>query len=178
MKWGFTSISAIAAREVFLLASAVDRIVLGRKYDFDSWLLDAFVEVCKRSDALSLLEACRMRVEDIVRISQAREEIHAPSVRLHITQIQAIVTQIFGLHDDRSTSEDTADSAQIQATGNFNLPTLANGNNFIIDGEQVACLDTEAVFMTRSSPDELVLRLSIPIRRIQVHTGWVVRFSL
>ena len=152
MKWGFASISAIAAREVFLLASAVDRIVLGRKYDFDTWLLDAFAEVCERPGALSLLEACRMRVEDIVRISQAREEIHALRVPLDTAQIRDIVTRLFGLHEDRSTLGDTISSAHmlshaIQATGSSNLSTLTNGDKFVIGGEQIVYLGTTTIFI-------------------------------
>lgn len=139
MKWGFASIRAIAACEVFLLAPAVDRIVLGRKYGFDSWLLDALVEVCQRTDSLSLLEACRMSVEDYVRISQAREAVRLPGVQMDTAHIRAVVARIFGLRDGGIALEEASISTRTSPTvvdGSNQAQPFANGDKLIVGGER------------------------------------------
>lgn len=189
-QWMFSSIRAIAAREVFLLASATERVALGRKYGFESWLMDAFVEVCERPDALSLQEARRMSVEDYVGVSQAREAIHIPRVSLDLAQKRAIVSRIFDLHDHRLDPEgDTASArkvsdvsgpSQVRPSGSSDLSSLSHGDNFVVGSTHVICSRFWKHFTyphdAVSSPDELVIHLSMPIRRIRVHTGWAVRF--
>ena len=138
MKWGFASIRAIAACEVFLLATAVDRIVLGRKYGFDSWLLDALVEVCERTDSLSLLEACRMSVEDYVRISQAREAIRLPGAHMDAAHVRAVVARMFGLSDGGIAPEETSISTRtlpVVVDESNQAQPFANGDKFIVGGE-------------------------------------------
>lgn len=96
-KWGFTALRDLTIREVFPLASAVDRIVLGRKYDLDNWLLDAFVSVCERPDSLSLAEASRLSLEDVVRIGEAREAIRRPTIVVDAETVQATILHLFGV---------------------------------------------------------------------------------
>lgn len=123
----------------------MDRIVLGRDYGFDSWLLDAFTEVCERFDSLSLQEASRMSVDDIVRIGQAREAIRLPIFPLNIAQIRVIVSRIFVLRDGGSGSEGSKTSefahwsrqAQPnQEIGGSATSTFVNGDKSLIGGMQ------------------------------------------
>lgn len=137
MKWGFSSICGIAAHKVFLLASAIDRIVLGRKYGLDAWLFDSFVEVCERTDFLSLSEASRMSVADYVRIGQAREMIRLSGAPMDVANVRAIVTRIFGLQDGNSPAGTASnDPSEVQpSTPAMDFRPLANVNKLAIGGE-------------------------------------------
>jgi hypothetical protein len=95
-KWGFESIQSLALKELLPLASPVDKIVLGRKYGFDDWLIPAFVAVCARAEPLSLAEAKRMDGEDVARIYQAREKVRGSSIAIATEVAEAAVGCIFG----------------------------------------------------------------------------------
>ncbi|EPQ53964.1 hypothetical protein GLOTRDRAFT_15187, partial [Gloeophyllum trabeum ATCC 11539] len=72
-QWGFDSIRLLAIREVFPLASPLDRIVLAHKFDIKEWLLDAYREVCERQAPLSDEEAERIGAKDTARVARVRE---------------------------------------------------------------------------------------------------------
>lgn len=72
-QWGFESIRLLAIREVFSLASPIDKIVLGRQYDIRVWLPDAYEAVCLREDPLSDEEAERIGAKDTARVARLRE---------------------------------------------------------------------------------------------------------
>jgi hypothetical protein len=103
-KWGFESILSLALREILPLASAVDKIVLGRKYGFDDWLTPAFVAVCARAEPLSLEEAKRMDGEDVARIYQAREQARGSSTAVAMEVAQKAVACVFGNEEEVSTT--------------------------------------------------------------------------
>ncbi|KZT27205.1 hypothetical protein NEOLEDRAFT_1034811, partial [Neolentinus lepideus HHB14362 ss-1] len=75
-QWGFDTIRLLAIRELFPLATAVDKIVLAHKYDVKEWLLDAYKEVCLRKDSLSVEEAKRIGAEDTARVAIVREKLY------------------------------------------------------------------------------------------------------
>lgn len=90
-----------------------------------------------------------MNVEDYVRVSQAREQIHLSKDPKDIAMVRAIVTQTFGLHNGSSTSEDTkissvpsdfvhgsTEAKPTQALDGSDFSTLTDGENFIVGGEQ------------------------------------------
>ncbi|KZT27200.1 hypothetical protein NEOLEDRAFT_1131229 [Neolentinus lepideus HHB14362 ss-1] len=72
-QWGFNSIRTLATRELFPLASPIDKIVLAHKYDIKEWLLEAYKDVCLRKEPLSVEEAERIGVKDTARIASIRE---------------------------------------------------------------------------------------------------------
>lgn len=91
-KWGFATLRDLAVKEVFPLADDIDRIVLGRKYGKDEWLLDAFAAVCSRPAPLSLLEARRLSLEDVVRIGQISAAIRpTPNITSGRESIRATI---------------------------------------------------------------------------------------
>jgi hypothetical protein len=55
-KWGFTALYQAAREAIPPLASSVDMIVLGKKYNLDDWLAPAFVDLIARDDSLTLQE--------------------------------------------------------------------------------------------------------------------------
>jgi hypothetical protein len=98
--WGFESIRALAIRELRPLASAVDRIVLGRRYGIDDWLPDALTALCQRAAPLSAEEAEHMSKEDILRIFQAREQARSSSTPVDEKLAKEAVSQRFALRND------------------------------------------------------------------------------
>jgi hypothetical protein len=73
--WKFESTKAFSIERLANLASPIDKIVLGRKHNVVEWLSGAYREVCERDGALTLEEAHRLGMEDVVRISSLRQDI-------------------------------------------------------------------------------------------------------
>lgn len=96
-KWKFAALRDLAAKNVLPLASSVDQIVLGRKYGFGNWLLDAFTSVCQRKEPLAYEEASRMNLADAVRISQLREKIGLDPALKAPAKLRDLVAKTFGL---------------------------------------------------------------------------------
>lgn len=88
----FSAARLLAVQEIFQYLSAIDKIVLGLRYDVPQWLLGAYVEVCQRDALLSLEEGERLGVRNIIAINQAR---HAIRERIMCSQeIEHIVWRI------------------------------------------------------------------------------------
>ncbi|KDQ59110.1 hypothetical protein JAAARDRAFT_33840 [Jaapia argillacea MUCL 33604] len=96
-KWGYESIRSLAIREIFPLSSPIDKIVLGRKYDIPDWLRDAYVAVCERREPISLEEAMRLGLEEVVKISKARHELRDRRAEfvLSRSEVKEMVDRIF-----------------------------------------------------------------------------------
>jgi hypothetical protein len=74
-KWKFESIRAFAIKQLESIASPIDKIVIGRKHNILDWLVGAYGAVCERTDALTLVEATLLGMEDVVKISSLRQDI-------------------------------------------------------------------------------------------------------
>ncbi|KZP28658.1 hypothetical protein FIBSPDRAFT_817073 [Athelia psychrophila] len=72
-KWGFESIQLLAIDKLTATAIPVDKIVLGRRYGISDWLPGAYEAVCTRADPLTVEEGMKLGVEDVIRISAARQ---------------------------------------------------------------------------------------------------------
>jgi hypothetical protein len=103
-KWSFKSMRSLALQELLPLASPVDKIVLGRKYGFDDWLIPAFVAVCARAEPLSLSEAKLLDVEDVALIFQARERGRGSSMPLATAEAQDAVACVFSSREKIATA--------------------------------------------------------------------------
>jgi len=101
-KWKFESIKALAIEKLAVIASPIDRIVLGRRYEITEWLVDAYTAACERSSALTLEEAGRLGLEDVVKISFLRQEIRTLSSGPARASVD-VVSTTFGL--DRNQRE-------------------------------------------------------------------------
>lgn len=56
------------------IITAVEKIVLGTKYDVREWLVPAYEEVCLRARPLDLEEGARLGSERVVKIAKLRME--------------------------------------------------------------------------------------------------------
>jgi hypothetical protein len=80
-KWGFEHLRSAAITAILPLASAVDKLVLGRTYGFVDWFPDAYTYLLKREDDLTLDEAKKMALEDVVAIAKGRREARTERVK-------------------------------------------------------------------------------------------------
>lgn len=96
-KWKFKSIKDLAIEKLAVLASPIDRIVLGRKHHIAEWLVDAYQEVCERPSALTLEEATRLGMEDVVKISFLRQGLRNPFNNKVCASVD-VVSTTFGLY--------------------------------------------------------------------------------
>ncbi|RPD57425.1 hypothetical protein L226DRAFT_554217 [Lentinus tigrinus ALCF2SS1-7] len=79
-RWEFNDIRTLAIRQLQTLdgISPVDKVVLGREYEFSGrWVLSAYIALCERSEPLSIPEASRLGLETAMRIAQLREQLRA-----------------------------------------------------------------------------------------------------
>ncbi|KDQ53598.1 hypothetical protein JAAARDRAFT_197399 [Jaapia argillacea MUCL 33604] len=93
-KWSFTTLRSLAIRELFPLASPVDKIVVGRQYDIPEWLRDAYVAVCAPPNALTKKEGERLGLDEVIKISQLRQDVRTGAIVLQHHEIQMIVGAI------------------------------------------------------------------------------------
>ncbi|TFK67236.1 hypothetical protein BDN72DRAFT_749884, partial [Pluteus cervinus] len=66
------SVRKLAINQITSLASAVDKVVLGHKYDVAEWVTEGYIELCQRKASLSSEEGHRLGVDDVVHISNIR----------------------------------------------------------------------------------------------------------
>jgi hypothetical protein len=80
-KWGFEHFRTAAITAILPLASAVDKLVLGRTYGFVDWVPGAYTDLLKREDDLTLNEARKMALEDVVAIAKGRRESRTQRIK-------------------------------------------------------------------------------------------------
>jgi hypothetical protein len=80
-KWGFEHLRSAAITAILPLASAVDKLVLGRTYGFVDWVPGAYTDLLKREDDLTLDEAKKMALEDVVAIAKGRREARTQCIK-------------------------------------------------------------------------------------------------
>ena len=73
-RWGFTSIRDMAIR-CLKSPTAHQRLILGRKYGIDQWILPALQELCERPEPPTRDEARLMGLEDVILIGSVREKV-------------------------------------------------------------------------------------------------------
>ncbi|TFK64834.1 hypothetical protein BDN72DRAFT_924091 [Pluteus cervinus] len=67
--WEFESIVKLALEKIEPLSSPVDKVVLGKTYNIPEWATGARVLLCRREEPITLEEASRMGMEEVVNIS-------------------------------------------------------------------------------------------------------------
>ncbi|KZP06387.1 hypothetical protein FIBSPDRAFT_842179 [Athelia psychrophila] len=96
-KWGFESIQLLAIDKLTATAIPVDKIVLGRRYGILDWLPGAYEAVCTRADPLTVEEGMKLGVEDIIKISAARQVYGCAKARYETKHFSGDLGGIFGL---------------------------------------------------------------------------------
>ncbi|KZP15344.1 hypothetical protein FIBSPDRAFT_867251 [Athelia psychrophila] len=96
-KWGFENIKLLAIDSLTANAIPIDKIVLGRRYGITEWLAGAYEAVCTRADPLTLEEGVKLGVEDVVRISAARQLYGTGKARHDTKYLAGDLGEIFRL---------------------------------------------------------------------------------
>ena len=76
--WQFENMSQVALKEYTALPnqSPVEKIVIGRKYNFpEADMLDLYVAICRRLEPLSVEEGNQVGLETLALIAQTREQL-------------------------------------------------------------------------------------------------------
>ncbi|KZP11505.1 RHD3-domain-containing protein [Athelia psychrophila] len=87
VRWGFQSIKTLAISQLTPIATDIDKIALGRQYEINPWLHEAFTAVCIRERSLTKEEGRRMSVNDIIDINAIRQ-LYRPAAQL--TQVSTL----------------------------------------------------------------------------------------
>jgi hypothetical protein len=103
-KWTFHTLRTQAIERLSTLATPVDKVILGRKYRVNGWLTEAYAMLCTRPESLSLDEGDRMTMEDVIKISEARQAIRSSAITAVADEIHSIVERLLDVpqpHEDR-----------------------------------------------------------------------------
>jgi hypothetical protein len=109
-KWQFDAIRSAAVQAISSLASPIDKIAIGRAYDVDAWIHDALVDVLLRKNDLTLEEAQRLPLEDVVAIASGRRRARTEVIKTR-TQVEEVARELLTSKKDDAISKDvpTAD---------------------------------------------------------------------
>ena len=77
----------------------MDKIVLGRRYGISEWLPGAYEAVCTRENPLTVEEGMKLGVEDIIKISTARQAYGYAKARFELRHLAQDLGDIFGLEE-------------------------------------------------------------------------------
>lgn len=94
--WEFNTIRDLSIERLRGIASPVDKIILGHRYDLPTWLEPAYTTLCERRDPLTLEEGHRLGTYDIISIGQVRHAIRYPAnLNRERPSIVELVNKIF-----------------------------------------------------------------------------------
>jgi hypothetical protein len=85
-RWDFASIRRLALNNI-QPPTPHDRLLLARTYSVNDWVVPALYELCERSAPLSLNEARKMDVEDLVLVATVREDVRNRALQVHVAEI-------------------------------------------------------------------------------------------
>ncbi|KAI9465226.1 hypothetical protein BJY52DRAFT_1114002, partial [Lactarius psammicola] len=114
-RWGFASRRRLALESI-KPPTSYDRLLLARKYAVDHWVIPALTALCERTAPLSLDEARRMNIEDVVLVATVREDIfrsggNATEIPRRVEAMQAEVLVRFA-DDDESLASSTSGATE------------------------------------------------------------------
>jgi hypothetical protein len=138
-KWGFDDIRVTSVAAILPLASPVDKIVLGRtNIDCSGWITDAYVDLLKREESLTVDEARRMPIEDVVAIARGRCDIRTEKLRPH-AEVKAFVERLLNADTTskapvtwKVSSSPPVSRASARSSSAIDSPRLDARNNVMI----------------------------------------------
>ncbi|KAF7970472.1 hypothetical protein HWV62_33891 [Athelia sp. TMB] len=133
-KWEFESIKWLAIDNLTANAVPVDKIVLGRRYGISEWLPGAYEAVCMRETSLTVEEGIKLGVEDVVKISAARQAYGCGKSRFERKYLSEDLEDIFGLDPSKPGLTQTGG----RATGKKQKQRNAQGVGYTNDEDEAA----------------------------------------
>jgi hypothetical protein len=95
--FGFASMRTLAIGRLSSLTSSIDRIVLAHDYGVDSWLPQAYLDVCEARSLPPPEEAHRIGFDTYIKVTAAREALRPSSALVNIVNRPRVIANIFGL---------------------------------------------------------------------------------
>ncbi|KAI0726910.1 hypothetical protein C8Q72DRAFT_887192 [Fomitopsis betulina] len=95
-KWDFAEYRQLAIARLAQLASPVDRILLGRRYDVPEWLTAAYLELCTRDDVLSYDEGMLLGMHDVILLSDIRQNVRKGRITMQQGSLTILIEQRLG----------------------------------------------------------------------------------
>lgn len=92
-RWSFDDLRTLSVEHLGSLptTSAIDKLLMGRKYDVSRWVSEAYVELCQRDEPLTLAECDKLSLVDIVNINSARHKARLYTGMRPFADIQCII---------------------------------------------------------------------------------------
>ncbi|KAH9006216.1 hypothetical protein EDB86DRAFT_696514 [Lactarius hatsudake] len=119
-RWGFASLRKLALNSI-KPPTPHDKLLLARTYSINHWVLPALTALCERTQPLSLDEARRMNMEDVILVATVREEIRGGAVRVdavdiprHVAETRLATLEGKTYLEARSEAESNAKEAETQ----------------------------------------------------------------
>ncbi|KAH9032581.1 hypothetical protein EDB85DRAFT_1865009 [Lactarius pseudohatsudake] len=136
-RWGFTSLRKLALKSI-APPTPHDQLVLARTYSVDHWVLPSLTALCERTLPLSLDEARKMSLEDVILVATAREEIHGGALRVDAADIPRHVEVAQAGQSNRPMGNETYwDGPNSGTTGKEPDSTMASGVDPNVEEEDV-----------------------------------------
>jgi hypothetical protein len=95
-RFGFKSMHRLAAKHLLPLTSYIDRVVLAHAYEIDSWLPQAYMDVCELALLPSPADAHRLGFDVFIKIATARQQIYSVSGCVNLSERSKIIKNLFG----------------------------------------------------------------------------------
>ncbi|KAJ7721474.1 hypothetical protein B0H16DRAFT_1335341 [Mycena metata] len=74
---GMQDVRRLAIKRLTSLASPVDKIALGHRYNIKEWLGPAYLALAMRKEPISSLEGAKIGIEALVRVAALKDEVFA-----------------------------------------------------------------------------------------------------
>ncbi|TFK61056.1 hypothetical protein BDN72DRAFT_849995 [Pluteus cervinus] len=127
-KWGFELITKLALEKIKPLSSPVDKVVLGKTYNILEWATEGRVQLCRRAEPITMEEALRMGLEEVVNISTTRHHISEVPAGVQDSTIRSVLS---GKKPAMNATPDTASRPTPRQDTNQRAPdTPTSGFNF------------------------------------------------
>ncbi|TFK64833.1 hypothetical protein BDN72DRAFT_774098, partial [Pluteus cervinus] len=130
--WEFESIVKLALEKIEPVSSPVDKVVLGKTYDIPEWATEARILLCRREEPITLEEASRMGMEEVVNISQTRHCIRSSEIRSGM-QDSTIRSILSGEQEEENVAAevappfDTSQGERLDLTSTLGQPPVKDG---------------------------------------------------
>jgi hypothetical protein len=94
-KWNFSVVRTAAIHAILPLSSSVDRVVLGRAYDVECWLMDALTEIIVREEDLTEEEDARLSRGDLRAIAKGQRQLARMTETPSNDEVKRMVIDLF-----------------------------------------------------------------------------------
>lgn len=99
-RFQFDGIKTLAITQLAIIASSIDKIVIGRKYNINKWLTDAYRSVCERRELLAQEDAERLGMEDVVKIANVWRSGEVVELKEDVVERTFRLGKFVGLKDE------------------------------------------------------------------------------